>query len=116
MKLDLEKYPTQSLLASYEFIFSQYIGGMASPPEELEKVCTPYIFGEVCSDVRNLYLARKDASVEKLVAAEKRIIERLAELMNMDEKQLRKIYEEMLIKVLDDGRKIREEKLDENVN
>lgn len=113
MELKLDKYTTESILGSYEFIFAQYLGGQTSSPEELESVPTVYIFGEMLGELRNEYLKRKDSSVEEMTKVEKSVINRVTMLMNIPESVLRKVYEDMLIKAEQDLKNIRLRKLKE---
>lgn len=111
MELQLQNYTAEQILVSYEFIFTQYLGGQLSPPEFLEKVPTPYIFGEICGELRKQYLGREDAKVESIQEVEKGCIARLSQLMNINEKQLRELYMQMVIKSEDILRKIGQEKI-----
>ncbi len=95
MKLDLSKYTTTSILASYEFIFSQWIGGEMSPPEAREKVPTIYIFKEVVQELRAIYLDREDASPDHLKQVEDSAVKRVADFAQFDEEVLQKIIEKM---------------------
>ena len=109
MKLNLNKYTTEQILGSYEFLFAQYIGGKLTPEELLERVPTVYIMGEVCGDVRSIYLARKDGNPASIVESEKMVIEKVSATMNVPEKVLREIYEDFLIQAVEDLKRIREQ-------
>lgn len=97
MKLDLSKYSTECILGSYEFIFSQWCGGMATEEEILEIVPTVYIFGEVLNELRAEYTSRKDCDLTLMKEVEMNVVKRVTVMMSIPEKQLRIIYENMAI-------------------
>ncbi len=105
MELNLDKYKTDMILASYEFIFAQCLGGQMTPPDMLEKVPTVYIFGEICTEMRAYYLARKDASVDLLKEVENNCVVRISQAMNLSEEELREACEKMLANVKEKARK-----------
>lgn len=98
MELKLEKYPTKSLLASYEYVFLQYLGGQLSSREELEVVATPYIFGELCSELRMHYLAREDSKHSDMLEVEKSSVNRLCQMANIPEPMLIALCKDMITK------------------
>lgn len=111
IEINLENYQTKQILGSYEFIFLQYLGGQLTPSEMLKTVPTPYIFGEVCTEIRMQYLAREDASEERIAAVEESCIKKLVTLMNVPERDLLIIYKQLLVQIEKKTREIRKNNL-----
>lgn len=101
MKITLDNYSTDSVLGSYEFVFAQYLGGELSGPEFAEQVPTVYIFGEVCKEMRKIYLSRPDSDLSKLEVVEKEILAKLSALMSMPPDKLNEIYEKYMARAKD---------------
>ena len=99
IELKLKKYTTKEILNSYEFIFSQYMGGELTDPAIKDTMPTVYIFKKICVELRKQYLLRKDAKIKNIIKVENGIVVRLAQLMNVPESKLQEIYDKMLIQV-----------------
>lgn len=97
MNLDLSKFPeARQLLSSYEFIFSQWIGGQMSDEEILSIVPTVYIFGEIVSELRRQYLERPDSDIKKLEKVEQETIKKVAAFAGFSEEKLQEIFKSMM--------------------
>jgi len=97
MNINYENYRAEQILSSYEFIFSQWIGGKLTSKKINEDVLTVEIFEKNLIELRKEYFAKKDSSVELINKTEKSIIDKLSIVMNISEQSLREIAEEMLI-------------------
>lgn len=96
MSLNLDKYPTKGLLGSYKFFFGQYLGGQLTPPEQLEIFPSPYIVGEISSNIRKQYLEREDADIKSLEKVEKESVDSLVQMMNVPHKKLNEFVEKFI--------------------
>ncbi len=96
MELKLSNYTAEQILCSYEFVFAQYMSGQLTPKEELEFVPTVYIFGELCAEMRRIYLSLSDAKTKIICDLEKNVVERLTELMNVPQEKLIAIYNDFV--------------------
>lgn len=98
IQLDLTKYTAEEILASYQFIFAQYLGGQLTPPDILEKANSPspYIFGEICTAMRKHYLQIEHADENDIIIVERQCVERLATFMGIPKEKLDKICSDFI--------------------
>jgi len=93
MEINLEKYSSKQILASYEFILIQYLGGQIQPKEIVDQVPTVYIFGLLCVDLRSKYLERKDSDLDEITKVETETIHKVADLWKIPPYELKKMYQ-----------------------
>lgn len=89
MELNLEKYTSEEILSTYQFIFSQYLSGCLSTPEELEHVPTVYVFAETCKELRKQYLNRKDTKFSDITELEQNLMIAICQYGQITEDRLK---------------------------
>jgi hypothetical protein len=90
MELNLDKYSTESIFKTYEFLLLQYLAGQLSAEQhgEHDFSSTVYVFGETCKELRCQYLSRKDANENELVALESKATQKVAQMMSVPKQKL----------------------------
>jgi len=103
----LDHYDPDDLLESYGFIFAQWVGGASGPEGPSGPVPTVLVFEEILINYRNYILGRGDASiVKRMNTIEKKVTEKLTLVLNLSEKQLRELAEELVIQAEEGNRRI----------
>jgi len=111
MELDLSKYPTDKLMGTYEFIFAQWVGGATTEGIDQDDVPTIYVMEQLTIELRDQLTGRPDCDPGSIQETERKVIKILETVLNLSEKQLREIWEQMLIQVEGSERKMRKDLL-----